>query len=247
MPHIPLSGRVALVTGAGTRVGAAIARSLAAAGADLVVHYATSAAGADAVVDEARALGRRATALQADLHDREALAGLARAALDWSSGRLDLLVHNAANFDRVPPAELSAEAWDRAMALNATAPYLLTLELAPALRACRGSVVAIACVSAERPWKNYLPYSVSKAALAHLVRGLAVALAPDVRVNGVAPGTVLPPLSSSDEATLARLRERIPLRRIGEAGDVARAVVFLAENDFITGQVLAVDGGASVA
>ncbi|WP_434044466.1 MULTISPECIES: SDR family oxidoreductase [Sorangium] len=246
MPHAPLTGRVALVTGAGTRLGAATARLLAAAGADLAVHYATSRAGADAIVGEARSLGRRAVALQADLQDRAALAGLARAALDWSSGRLDLLVHNAANFDRVPPAELSADAWDRAMALNATAPYLLTLELAPALRACRGSVVAIVCLSAERPWRNYIPYSVSKAALAHLVRGLAVGLAPDVRVNGIAPGTVLPP-SSYDEATLARLRERIPLQRLGEAEDVARAVVFLAENDFITGQILAIDGGASVA
>src|SRR5688572_3756512 len=197
MPHVPLTGRVALVTGAGTRIGAATARALAAAGADLAVHYATSGAGADAVVGEARSLGRRAVALQADLHDRDALAALARAVLDWSSGRLDLLVHNAANFDRVPPDELSADAWDRA-----TAPYLLTLELASALRACRGSVVAIVCVSAERPWRNYIPYSVSKAALAHLVRGLAVGLAPDVRVNGIAPGTVLPP-SSYDEATLA--------------------------------------------
>ncbi|KYG08721.1 dehydrogenase [Sorangium cellulosum] len=246
MPHVPLTGRVALVTGGGTRLGAATARALAAAGADLAVHYATSGAGADAVVDEARSLGRRAVALQADLHDRAAVAALARAALDWSSGRLDLLVHNAANFDRVPPAELSADAWDRALALNATAPYLLTLELASALRESRGSVVAIVCVSAERPWKNYIPYSVSKAALAHLVRGLAVGLSPEVRVNGIAPGTVLPP-SSYEEATLARLRERIPLRRLGEAEDIARAVVFLAENDFITGQIVAIDGGASVA
>jgi pteridine reductase len=246
MPHVPLTGRAALVTGAGTRLGAAIARSLAAAGADVAVHYASSGDGAAAVVDEARSLGRRAVALQADLHDRGALAGLARSALDWSSGRLDVLVHNAANFERVPPDELTEGAWDRAMALNATAPYLLTLELAPALRACSGSIVAIACVSAERPWRNYIPYSVSKAALAHLVRGLAVGLSPEVRVNGIAPGTVLPP-SSYDEATLARLRERIPLRRLGEADDVARAVVFLAENDFISGQILAIDGGASVA
>lgn len=245
MPYVPLTGRVALVTGAGTRLGAAIARALAAAGADVAVHYASSGAGAEAVVAEARALGRRAIALQADLYDRNALAGLARAALDWSSGRLDVLVHNAANFDRVVPDALSAEAWDRAMALNATAPYLLTLELAPALRAHRGVVIAIACVSAKRPWKNYIPYSVSKAALAHLVRGLAVGLAPDVRVNGIAPGTVLPPASYGEDK-LARLRERIPLQRIGEAGDIARAVVFLAENDFITGQILAVDGGVSV-
>jgi pteridine reductase len=246
MSHVPLTGRTALVTGGGTRVGAAIARALVAAGADLAVHYASSEGGARALVDEARRLGRRATALQADLYDRDGLAALARATLDWSSGRLDLLVHNAANFDRVEPAALSSEAWDRAMALNATAPYLLTIALAPALRASRGSVVAITCTSARRPWKSYVPYSVSKAALAHLVRSLALALAPEVRVNGVAPGTVLPP-SSYDEAQIARICGRIPLQRVGEAGDVARAVVFLAENDFVTGQILAVDGGVSAA
>jgi pteridine reductase len=246
MPYVSLTGRAALVTGGGTRVGAAIARALLAAGADLAIHYASNEAGARAIVDEAGRLGRRATLLQADLTDREGIAALAQRALDGSSGRLDLLVHNAANFERIEPAALSAEAWDRAMALNATAPYLLTLALAPALRASRGAVVAIACTSAERPWKNYLPYSVSKAALAHLVRGLALGLAPEVRVNGVAPGTVLPP-PSYGEAQLARIRERIPLQRVGEAGDIARAVVFLAENDFITGQILAVDGGVSVA
>jgi pteridine reductase len=244
MAFTALSGRTALVTGGGTRVGAAIARALAGAGADLVIHHASSAAGARGVVEDAERLGRRATALQADLTDRAAIDRLAREALAWSSGRLDVLVHNAANFERIEPAALSAEAWDRAMALNATAPYLLTIALAPALRAARGSVVAIACLSAERPWKNYIPYSASKAALVSVVRGLALGLAPEVRVNAVAPGAVLLP-ARYDEATRAKVVERIPLRRIGAADDVARAVVFLAENDFVSGQVLAVDGGES--
>lgn len=245
MTFVALTGRTALVTGGGTRVGAVIARALAGAGADLLVHYASSAEGAGAIVEDAVRLGRRATAIQADLCDRAEIDRLAREALGWSSGRLDLLVHNAANFERVEPAALSAEAWDRAMALNATAPYLLTLALAPALRAARGSVVAIACLSAERPWKNYLPYSASKAALVNLVRGLALGLAPEVRVNAVAPGAVLLP-DGYDEATRAKIRARVPLQRIGAAEDVARAVVFLAENDFVSGQVLAVDGGESV-
>jgi pteridine reductase len=192
MPALDLHGKLALVTGGGTRVGAAIVRALASAGCDVVVHYASSAAGAQAVAADVVAIGRKATLIQADLTDRAHVDRLAREVLAVA-GRLDVVVHNAANFDRVLPEALDAAAWDRAFALNVTAPYLLTLALAPALRAARGSVVAITCLSADRPWKNYLPYSARKAALANLVKGLALALAPEVRVNAVAPGTVLPP------------------------------------------------------
>jgi pteridine reductase len=240
-----LTGKVALVTGGGVRVGASIARGLARAGCDVVVHYRASAEPALAVAREVTALGRRAVAIQADLADRSAIQRLADEALGWSNGRLDVLVHSAANFDRVEPRDLSAEVWDDALALNVTAPYLLTLALAAPLRAAKGAIVAISCISAERPWKNYLPYSVSKAALSHLVRGLSFALAPDVRVNAVAPGSVLLP-ASYDRDTAERLARAAPLGRVGEADDVARAVVFLAENDYITGQILAVDGGRSM-
>lgn len=245
MALVPLTGRTALVTGGGVRVGAAIARTLAAAGADLIVHYGQSADGARAVVAEAERLGRRATALQADLRDRAQIERLAAEALAWSGGKLDLCVHNAANFDRIEPAAIDAAAWDRAMELNAEAPYLLTLALAPALRAARGSVVAIVCLSAERPWKSYIPYSISKAAVAHVVRALSLGLAPEVRVNGVAPGAVLLP-EDYDEKQRDRALARVPLRRLGSPEDVGRAVLFLAENDFITGQILAVDGGESL-
>jgi len=244
MPAIDLHGSVALVTGGGTRVGAAIVRALAAAGCDALIHYGKSEQGARAVADDVARLGRRATLLQADLTDRAQIASLGERALA-AAGRLDVLVHNAANFERVDPAALSAEAWDRALALNVTAPYLLTLALSPALRRARGSVVAITCLSATRPWKSYVPYSASKAALANLVEGLALALAPEVRVNAVAPGTVLPP-ADYDEETLARIRARIPLGRIGAAEDVGRAVVFLAESDYVTGQTITVDGGRSI-
>ena len=244
MPALDLHGRAALVTGGGTRVGAAIARALAAAGCDLLIHYATSEAGARAVAADVERLGRRAVLLQADLTDRASIEPLAQRALE-AFGRLDVLVHNAANFERTPPEELSAAAWDRALALNATAPYLLTLALAPELRQNKGSVIAITCLSATRPWKHYVPYSVSKAALANLVQGLALALAPEVRVNAVAPGTVLPP-ADYDEEKLARIRERIPLARLGAADDVARAVVFLAQNDYVTGQTIVVDGGRAI-
>jgi pteridine reductase len=243
MALVDLHGKTALVTGGGTRVGAAIVRALAAAGCDAIVHHATSAEGARAVAADVERLGRRAFPMRADLTDREAIAKLAREAVAVT-GRLDVLVNNAANFERAPSAELSAEVWDRAFALNATAPYLLTLALAPALRAARGCVVSITCLSASHPWKHYVPYSASKAALANLTAGLALALAPDVRVNAVAPGTVLPP-SDYDEEKLARIRDNIPLGRFGAAEDVGRAVVFLAENDYVTGQTITVDGGRS--
>lgn len=245
MTQAPFTGKTALVTGGGVRVGAAIARALAAAGADLIVHYSSSADGAQAVVEDAIRLGRRATAIQADLRDRAQIERLAREAVEGSGGRLDLLVHNAANFDRIDPEALDAAAWDRALELNAEAPYLLTLALRPALKAARGAVIAVVCLSAERPFRHHIPYSISKAALAHVVRGLALALAPEVRVNGVAPGAVLLPEGTS-EAERARALRRIPLGRLGSPEDVARAVVFLAESDFISGQILAVDGGESL-
>lgn len=245
MSALDLHGKLALVTGGGTRVGASIVRALAAAGCDVVVHHASNRAGAAAVAAEVTALGRKATLLQADLTDRGRIEGLAAEALTLTGG-LDVLVHNAGSFERVPPDELDAAAWDRAFALNATAPYLLTLALAPALRAARGSVVAITCLSADRPWKNYVPYAASKAALANLVKGFALSLAPEVRVNAVAPGTVMPP-ADYDEVVVDRIRARVPLRRIGEAADVARAVVFLAGNDYVTGQTITVDGGRAIA
>jgi pteridine reductase len=245
MPALDLHDRTALVTGGGTRLGAAIVRALAGAGCDAVVHYGHNAEGARAVAMDVERLGRRAVVLQADLTDRAHVAALAEQALALT-GSIDVLVHNAANFERFAPADLTAEGWDRALALNVTAPYLLTLALAPALRRARGSVIAVTCLSAKRPWKNYIPYSASKAALENLVEGLALGLAPEVRVNAVAPGTVLPP-SEYDDEKLARIRAPIPLERFGTAEDVARAVVFLAENDYLTGQTITVDGGRSVA
>lgn len=235
----------ALVTGGGTRVGTSICEELARAGCHLIVHYATNRDGAEEVAKLARSLGRRAHTLQADLTDRDAITRLALSTIDSTGGRLDLLINNAANFERVEPAALTVEHWDRALALNTTAPYVLTLALADALRSSRGSMIAIACVSAVKPWKNFIPYATSKAALLHLVRGLAVGLAPEVRVNAVAPGAALLP-EDYDDAVRAKLLRRIPVRRFGEPDDVARAVRFLAENDYITGHLLAVDGGLSL-
>jgi len=245
MSEMDLRGTTALVTGGGRRLGAAIADALAEAGCDLVVHYGTSGEGAEQVVQRARRRGRRATSVRADLTNRGELVQLMDRTREFSGGKLAVLVNNAGNFERVVPAEMDDESWDRAMLLNATVPYRLSVGLADELRAAHGCMIAVACVSALRPWRNYVAYSVSKAALVHLVRGLATAFAPDVRVNAVAPGSVLVP-EGYREDQLDRLRRRIPLGRFGDALDVARAVCFLAANDYITGQVLAIDGGQSI-
>ena len=241
------SGRVktALVTGGATRVGAAIAHELLQAGYDVLVHYFGNEDGAKKVVQTGALLNRRVEICRADLADRQHINPLVESTLRFADSGLDLLVHNAANFERVEPRDLDAGAWDRAMALNTTAPYLLTLQLSEALKNARGSVVAIGCISAHKPWKNYLPYSVSKAALVHLIKGFAISLAPEVRCNAIAPGTVMAPESYTQEQ-LDKLAQSAPLQRLGSANDIAKAVLFFAQNAFVTGQVLNVDGGRSL-
>jgi pteridine reductase len=241
----PLDEKIALVTGAGVRLGRAIAMALAAAGADVVVHYGRSAGAAESAADEIRAVGRRAAVVQGDL----ALPDDCRRVVDESLaafGGLDLLVHSAANFYRASLEETDENLWDSAMDVNLRAGLLLARAAASSLRERRGRIVLVSDFLAKSPARNYLAHSVSKAAVEGLVRGLAVELAPQVTVNGVAPGTVLPPEGTTPEE-VERLARRVPLRRIGSAEDVAETVVFLcAGPSFLTGQVIRVDGGRSI-
>jgi pteridine reductase len=222
--------RVALVTGAGVRVGRAIARDLARHGWTVAGHYRTH---------PPRGL---AAALRADLAQPDGPALLARAFRERFA-RLDLLVSSAASFDALPVEETDAAAFDGQMDLNARAPLLLTRALLPLLRRSRGAVVNVADVGGGLvPWRGYAAYCASKAALVRLTEVLALELAPAVRVNAVAPGTVLWP----DGYTAARRRElarRIPLGRAGDPQDVADAVRYLADAPFVTGAILPVDGG----
>ena len=241
----PLAGRIALVTGAGIRVGRAIAIALADAGADVAVHYNTSRGHADETAAEVRARGRRSATHSADLANPEACATLVRDSLA-SLGGLDLLVHSAANFHRADLAGTDAALWDDAMNVNARAGLLLARAAEPALRQRRGRVVLISDLLAVQPVRSYLAHSVSKAAVEGLVRALALELAPEVSVNGVAPGTVLVPEGTTAEQA-DRWARRTPLLRNGDPADVAAAVLFLCTGPaFVTGQVLRVDGGKSL-
>ncbi|WP_242352895.1 MULTISPECIES: SDR family oxidoreductase [Anaeromyxobacter] len=221
---------VALVTGAGVRVGNAIARDLARHGYAVVAHYRSH---------PPRGL---ADALQADLAQPDGPAALA-AAFRRGHRRLDLLVNSAAAFDALPLEETDAAAFDSQMDLNARAPLLLTRALAPLLRRSRGSVVNVADVGGGLvPWRGFAAYAASKAALVRLTECLALELAPEIRVNAVAPGTVLWP-EAYPEKLRRTLAARIPLGRPGTPADVAAAVRFLAGAPFVTGAVLPVDGG----
>ncbi len=245
MPDLPLSGKVALVTGAGIRVGRAVALALAAAGADIAVHYRSSGAGAEEACRAVRALGRRAAPVPGDLADPLACASVAAEAAK-ALGGLDFLVHSASTFRRATLEETTPEVWDSAMAVNARAGFLLARAAAPPLKARRGRVVLVSDFLAVQPARGYLAHAVSKAAVEGLVRALAIELAPEVSVNGVAPGIVLPPDGTPPEEA-ARWARSVPARRNGDPSDVAATVLFLCAGPaFLTGQIVRVDGGKAL-
>lgn len=241
---LDLSGKRALVTGAGRRVGAAIALALGAEGMRVGVHFNESRVGADATCQALRAAGGEGIALQADLRQQQSAERLVDDALH-ALGGLDVLVLSAGTFERGELGSIHADDWQRALALNLEAPFWIAQRASEALRASRGSIVAITCISRLRPYRGYLPYEVSKAGLHQLMRLLALELAPEVRVNAVAPGSVLPPEEMS-ASELEALRASIPLGRLGSARDVADAVVHLARHPNMTGSEIVVDGGRTL-
>jgi len=236
--------RVALVTGGAVRLGRALSLGLAEAGFNVVVHYHTSEAAAREVARRVEALGRRAVTVGADIGNPDQIPRLADA-VEQEFGRLDLLVNSAASFRRGSFAEIDVQEWDEVFAVNLRGPFLLVQRLAPLLRKSGGSVVNIVDLSAMEPWVGRPHHAVSKAGLLHLTRVMARVLAPDVRVNAIAPGTVLPP-ADFDPAALERERERTLLRTLGSPEDIVRTTLFLAESAFMTGEVITVDGGRSI-
>lgn len=237
-----LSGRIALVTGGGQRLGRAFAAALAGRGMSLAIHYHSSADGAEALRDEIRAAGGRAECFDADLTD----AAAARALPDRVAGALgglDVLVNSAAVMHRLAFEETTIAQYDAIMHLNLRAPFFVAQGAAPHLRRAAGKIVNIGDLGGLEPWPSYAAHSLSKAGLVMLTRVLARALAPDVTVNAIAPGTVLVP-EGFDRAQRERLVRDTPLGRLGTPEDAVAALLYLLEGgDFVTGDVLVVDGG----
>lgn len=239
-----LSGKAILVTGAGRRVGAVIARVLHAAGAMVALHYLRSASGATALAAEMNsARPGSAVALRADLLDVSTLSELVDGALR-AFGRLDGLVNNASSFYPTPLGRIDLAAWEDLVGSNFRAPLFLAQAAAPALTASSGTIVNITDIHGERPLAGYPLYSAAKGALLTLTRALAIELAPQVRVNAVSPGPVLWPEDQQFEPAARRqIIEHTLLKREGTAADIAAAVLFLLNAGFISGQVINVDGG----
>jgi len=241
---VDLRGKRALVTGAGHRVGRAIAVALGARGMRVAVHYNAHAEGASDALRSIEAAGGSGELFAADLTDATSPARLVADVADRFGG-LDVLVNSAAVMIRTPFGEIAAEQWDAIMALNVRAPFMLAQAAAPALRAARGVIVNVADLAAFETWPAYIPHGLSKSGVVYMTRALARVLAPEVRVAGIAPGTVLLPDGWSAEDD-ERLRRTTPLQRSGSPADVTATVLFILDSDYLTGETIIVDGGRHV-
>jgi pteridine reductase len=244
-----VEGRVVLITGGAVRVGAAICRRLHAEGASLMLHYRASAGEARLLQAELNHLRAESVALiQADLLDLNKLPAIVDQTLQ-TFGRIDALVNNASSFFPTPVGDITSQAWDDLVGTNLRAPLFLSQAAAPALKKSQGAIVNIADIHAERPLKNFVVYSIAKTGLVGMTRSLARELAPEIRVNAIAPGPILwPDDAAFDELSRQRIISHTPLKREGEPDDIAKAVYFLiAEAPYVTGETIRVDGGRHVA
>lgn len=239
-----LRGRVALVTGAGKRVGRALAVGLAAQGMKVAVHYHVSATGAEETARLIREAGGTPFIVSADLTNGDASDALVSDVVG-EHGALDVLINSSAVMERTPLGSVTAAQWDAMMALNLRAPFLLAQAAAPHLTRAHGAIVNIADLAAFETWPAYIPHGISKAGIVYLTRALARTLAPNVRVNGIAPGAVLLPDGWTEEDA-SKLRDSTPLARLGSPDDVVGAMLFLLRADYVTGETLIVDGGRHV-
>ena len=245
--ELSLANKCALVTGSARRVGAAIASKLHGSGADVAVHYRGSEQEANDLCRKLNATRPdSAQAFQADLASLDELHSLADAVLGWH-GKVDILVNNASTFYPTPLGSITEDDWQDLVGSNLKAPLFLSQALSSSLKESQGCIVNIVDIHASRPLRDHSVYGSAKAGLAMLTRSLAKDLAPDVRVNGVAPGAILWPEDGMSEETQALIVGQIPLARQGTPDDIARAVLFLAgDAPYVTGQILTIDGGRSI-
>jgi len=242
-----MNGKTALITGSAKRIGAQIARTLHDAGCDIIIHYRSSEKSANSLCKELNGLrANSAKTLQADLDDTDKLGNVINQAVAcWD--RLDLLVNNASSFYPTPVGSISTENWDDLINSNLKAPLFLSQAAIPHLKRTNGSIINMVDVHAYRPMRHHSVYCAAKAGLAMITQSLARDLGPDIRVNGVAPGAILWPDIDMKKEEKNLILERIALKRPGDPEDIGKAVLFLARDaDYITGQVIPVDGGRSL-
>jgi pteridine reductase len=242
-----LDGRWALITGAAKRIGATIARTLHDAGANVVIHYNSSATLADELAAELNSARKgSAFTVSADVREVDALERMAKDVVA-RTGTLDVLVNNASNFYPTPLGTVTPEQWHDLVGSNLKAPLFLSQALLPALKEARGCIVNIVDVHSQRPLRDHPVYGAAKAGLAMLTRSLAKDLGPYIRVNGVSPGAILWPDEGMSEQLRAAIVKQTALKRTGDPQDIATTVLFLVRDaPYITGQIIAVDGGRSV-
>jgi pteridine reductase len=238
---------VVLITGAARRIGAAVVRRLHAEGFDIALHYHRSKAEAQALAAELNAVrADSVVTLDADLADDARLAAMVDEAARWH-GRLDALVNNASSFHATPVGSIDGAAWDGLFASNARAPLFLSQAATPHLAAQQGAIVNMVDIYAERPLREHTVYGMAKAALVALTQSLAIELAPQVRVNAIAPGAILWPEHGKDYTERDAMIAATPLKRCGDPDDIASTVLWLLRDaKFVTGQVIRVDGGRSL-
>lgn len=240
-----LAGKTALITGAARRIGAQTAQTLHENGANIILHYGQSTLDAnDLVIQLNKNRSNSAISLQANLLNTKEVHTLAIRAFNAFDG-LDILVNNASTFYPTPLGKIDEQSWDDLMGTNIKAPLFLSQACYPALKQSRGTIINMVDIHARSPLKNHITYSCAKAAKVMLTRSLALEMGPEVRVNAIAPGTILWPQDDNayDAAERLEILEQVPLKRIGKPTDIAEAILFLINNDYINGQIIAVDGG----
>lgn len=237
---------VALITGAAKRVGATLCQALHQAGYNIVIHYNLSSEEATSLADKLNQLRpNSACAIQADLNQMPAIKPLAEKSIKFW-GRIDLLINNASSFFPTPVAQSNQDQWEQLINSNLRAPYFLCCALAEELKKRQGSIINLIDIHAQRGLPGHPIYSIAKAGLQMMTMSLAKELAPEVRVNGIAPGAILWPEAGLSESAQQEILDKVLLQRTGCAEDIAKAALYLTEADYVTGQILAVDGGKSL-